>query len=320
MRWGRNVDLIVTDQHSYRSEEPSGRAEARAAVEPRFPELHPAGGASRSSTRVASTTAAGRRPRSASATTEVPNFRKDAPPQTILGAEQKAWFLERLRASTRDVEGLGQLSGHARLARGSAEPARPACTKPWPGAGYACFGGGDHSAAYVERAEIYDLVRERITGFATVSGDRHSFWAGLAAKALPPAAFEPVGVAFITGSVSAPGLVEAFEHRFPKEHPLRALFLVDRPGGAKPQPAINMLLPHGVRSCLEYAARRATSREARALSNPRPLPAPVVSSTWAATATRPCASPATRSRAEFVCIPRPMERSGRETAGRSATA
>ena len=32
-----------------------------------------------------------------------------------------------------------------------------------------------------------------ITGFATIAGDRHSFWAGVAAKALPPAAFEPVG-------------------------------------------------------------------------------------------------------------------------------
>ena len=28
---------------------------------------------------------------------EVPNFRKLEPPQTVLGAEQKAWFLEQLR-------------------------------------------------------------------------------------------------------------------------------------------------------------------------------------------------------------------------------
>ena len=70
------------------------------------------------------TRAAGRRRRSASARVEVPNFRKDEPPQTMLGAEQKAWFLERLRASTRDLEGLGQLARHARLARRSAEPAR----------------------------------------------------------------------------------------------------------------------------------------------------------------------------------------------------
>ena len=34
-------------------------------------------------------------------------------------------------------------------------------TKPWPGAGYAGFGGGDHSSAYVERGEIYDFVRDQ---------------------------------------------------------------------------------------------------------------------------------------------------------------
>ena len=30
---------------------------------------------------------------------EIPNFRKDEPPQSILGAEQKAWFLEQLKNS-----------------------------------------------------------------------------------------------------------------------------------------------------------------------------------------------------------------------------
>ena len=60
--------------------------------------------------------------------------------------------------------------------------------------GYATFGGGDFSAALTERAELYDFVRDAgIDGFVTVSGDRHSFWAGYAAKALPPHAFEPVG-------------------------------------------------------------------------------------------------------------------------------
>ena len=90
-------------------------------------------------------------------------------------------------------------------------------TKTWPGAGYAGFSGGDLSSAFVERGEIYDFVRDNgITGFATVAGDRHSFWAGLAAKSLPPKPFEPVGVAFVWGSISAPGLVEAFEHDFRK--------------------------------------------------------------------------------------------------------
>ena len=53
----------------------------------------------------------------------IPNYRKDEAPQTLLGPAQKAWFLERLRASTGHLEGLGQLARHARLASGSAEPA-----------------------------------------------------------------------------------------------------------------------------------------------------------------------------------------------------
>ena len=70
------------------------------------------------------------------------------------------------------------------------------------------------SVAPTEKGEIYDFIQSHgITGFATVAGDRHSFWAGLAAKSLPPRPFEPVGVAFVTGSISAPGMIEALEHR-----------------------------------------------------------------------------------------------------------
>ena len=99
------------------------------------------------------------------------------------------------------------------------------------------FGGGDHGSAYVERAQIYDFVaNEGITGFATIAGDRHSFWAGLAAKALPPQKFEPVGIAFVTGSVSAPGLVESLEHKFPKDHPLRPLLYADPVSGSTEPP------------------------------------------------------------------------------------
>ena len=187
-------------------------------------------------------------------------------------------------------------------------------TRPWPGAGYAGFGGGDHSAAYVERAEIYDLVaRERITGFACVSGDRHSFWAGLMAKALPPARFEPVGVAFITGSISAAGLVEALEHRFPKEHPLRPLFLVDRPDAARPEPTIDMLLRHGVRSCLEYAAS-GDHEKARAASDPGNAPhLSFVDMGGHGYATVRVDADAMET--EFVCIPRPVTRAATPDGG-----
>ena len=41
LRWGRNVDLMVTDQRSYRSEEPTDMEEAKALSTDDFPEMIP---------------------------------------------------------------------------------------------------------------------------------------------------------------------------------------------------------------------------------------------------------------------------------------
>ena len=305
LRWGRNVDLIITDQHSYRSEEPTSRPEAAALTSDDFPNFMPQ--EAQEILDAGRAYAGGRPPATIRfGEAQVPNFRKDDPPQTILGAGQKAWFLDRLRTSKATwkiwANSLGTLDWRA-----DPQNLPEGLTKPWPGAGYAGFGGGDHSGAYVERAEIYDLVRDAgITGFATVAGDRHSFWAGYSAKALPPETFEPVGVAFITGSISAPGLVESLEHKFPKDHPLRPLFLADRPDGGKPQAAVNMLLRHGVRACLEYGKSHDLEK-ARRLSNPDIAPhLTFVDMGGHGYATVKVARDSIES--EFVCIPRPLER------------
>jgi alkaline phosphatase D len=311
LRFGRNVDLILTDQHSYRSEEPSDRDEAKPLASPDFPDM-----ISQEALEIldAGRSYAGGRPPATIrfGEAEIPNYRKDAPPQTILGAEQKAWFLEQLRRSTATWKVWGCSSGTLDW-RADPQNLPPGLTKPWT-SGYAGFGGGDHSAAYVERGEIYDLVRDLgITGFATVAGDRHSFWAGLAAKALPPQPFEPVGIAFITGSVSAPGLVEAYEHRFPKDHPLRPLFLVDRPGATKPYASVNLLLRDGVRSCLELQ-RTGDVAKARAASNPSLSPhLSFVDMGGHGYATVRITGQVFET--EFVCIPRPLEANDRADGG-----
>jgi alkaline phosphatase D len=316
LRWGRNMELIVTDQRSYRSEEPTYRKEADAFSSDDFPGLMPqevldmidAGNAYNGGHPPATIEYGGK---------EIANFRKDGPPTTILGAEQKAWFLERLQKSQATWKIWGDTVATLDM-RADPQNLPAGLTKPWPGTGYAGFdansGTGDHSTAYLERGEIYDFVRDHgITGFATVAGDRHSFWAGYAAKGLPPKSFEPVGIAFVTGSISAPGMVEAFEHGFPKDHPLRPLYVGQGPTDAGPQPTINLLLRHGVKSCLEYA-KSGNIQKARALSNPELSPhlsfvdmgghgysVVLVSADFLET--------------EFVCIPRPIERSDREDGG-----
>ncbi len=180
----------------------------------------------------------------------------------------------------------------------------PGLTVPWPGSGYG-ISGGDFSVALRERAEIYDTVKEAgVSGFVVVSGDRHSFWAGYAAKALPPARFEPVGIAFITGSISAPGAAEALEHGM-KGHPLRPLFVVDREGAA-PETTANLTYKRGVRAALEYAKSGDIGR-ARALTNPDVAPhlefVDVGGHGYAVVT-----AGADAIDTEFVCIPRPITR------------
>jgi len=311
LRLGRNAEILITDQHSYRSEEPSGRKEAESLSSRDFPEMVPEevmqaldGGRAYAGGRPPGTLSFG--------AAEVPNFRKDEPPQTILGAEQKAWFLSRLRASKATWKVWGNSLGTLDW-RADPQNLPAGLGVRWPGAGYACFGGGgDYGTAYAERAEIYDAVREAgITGFVTVSGDRHSFWAGLAAKALPPAAFEPVGVAFVTGSISAPGLVEAYEHRFPKDHPLRALYVADVEG--EKRPAVNLLMHHGVRACLEYQ-RSGDPSAARRASNPDLAPH-ISFLDMGGHGYAVLRVSADAVECEFVCIPRPLERSTGEDGG-----
>ena len=319
LRYGRHLDLLITDQHSFRSEGLTGRPEMAPLSSRDFPNFFPE--EAQQILDAGRTWDGGRPPAEISfGEARVPNLGRDKAPQTILGRRQKAWFLDRLRGAGATWKIWGNSLG-ALDWRADPQNLPEGTGRRWPG-GYASFGGGDHGAAYHERGEIYDAVRDAgITGFAIVSGDRHSFWAGYAAKALPPARFEPVGLAFITGSVSSPGLVEALEHRFPAEHPMRPLFMADAPGTSpppapvaqRPHATVNMLLRHGVRACLEYS-RSFDRARARALSNPELSPHLTFVDMGGHGFTTVRLS-GDEIRTEFVCIERPLERSAREDGG-----
>jgi alkaline phosphatase D len=267
LRYGRNVDLILTDLHSYKAADPTDRAEAQALDSGEYPvipqewlEIVDAG-----------KDYAGGKPPAIIALGDksIPNFRKDEPAHTVLGREQKAWLKERLSQSTATWKIWGLTNGPLDMRTDAQNLPAGLVKDKWPGKDYGTFGGADFSGAYAERAEIYDLVRDRkISGFVTVSGDRHSFWAGYAAPALPPAGFAPVGISFITGSISAPGLGEAMEYS--KDFPLLPLF-VRKTANAGPEHTINLTIKRGVRSALEYAASGDIAK-ARAVTNPDVAP------------------------------------------------
>ena len=312
IRWGRHVELILTDQHSYRSEDPLMRPESKPLSSDTVPDFIPE--------EAVAILDAGRdyncgHPPSVIhlGNAEIPNFRKNSPPQTIFGQKQKKWFFDRLRGSNATWKLWANTEGTLDW-RADPQNLPPELAKTWPSSGYATVASSDHSNAFRERAEIYDFVREqRITGFAIVAGDRHSFWAGLASSALPPGKFDPVGVVFIAGSVSAVGFVEAYEHALPKDHPLYSLYLARPPGEVKPQPVINMLMRHGVRSALEYS-RTGDLAAARRRSNPELSPhlsfLDLGGHGYAIVK-------ATREQleCEFVCIERPIERAERADGG-----
>jgi alkaline phosphatase D len=308
LRYGKHLDLIITDLYSYRSPDPysdpsldelgdwkdyngmfpeqlmqvldGGRAfdAGNPPAELRFKDGH------------------------------VPNPQRNAPPQTLLGAEQKAWLKDQLQRATATWKIWGNSQG-ALESRADPENLPPGLTKePWPAGTFAFLGGRDHASAWTERNEIFDLVRDsKITGFAVVAGDRHSFWAGYASAQLPPGTFEPVGLSFIGASLSSPGAMEAHEHKLPKDLPLRPLYLADRADRATPDWTFNMLLKHGVRSCLEYAKSFDLER-ARALSNPALSPH-LAFVDMGAHGYATVRLTGDEMRTEFVCIPRPITRS-----------
>jgi len=313
LRYGKHLDLLITDQHSFCGDDPSDGEDIGKIYDPSFRGYF--------SEEAMIALDAGRAFDGGKPPAElrfrdvrIPNPRKDKPPRTILGVEQKAWFKDQLRKSkaTWKIWGnsLGALDHRADLQNLPTGISK----NVWPADTYGIARTDDYGAAYAERKEIYDLVRDaKITGFAIVSGDRHSFWAGYAAANLPPRKFEPVGLSFVGASLTSPGTMEALEHGLRKDHPLRALFLGDRPDGGKPAWTNNMLLRHGVRSCLEYA-KSFDLKRARELSNPQLAPhlefVDLGGHGYAKVRLT-----GGEMRTEFVCIPRPISRSASPDGG-----
>ena len=293
-RYGRNAELILTDNRSYKIADGDGSAVSPAGF-PMFVDEDTA--------RIIDDgrTANGGKPPATFrfAGKDVPNAGVDQPMQTYLGPKQRAWLIERLSTSQAPWKVWGHSFGTLAWRTDLANLPEELGPK-WPGTGFALASGGYYS----EHAQIYDVLRSKgVTGLAVVAGDKHSFWAGLTSADLPPRAYDPVGVEFVTGSISAQGLVELGDRIVKPDHALRALYYT---GEHREIPAINYTLLHGVRSAL--ALSRTSAAEARKLHNPAVAPhlkfvdlgghgygLVTVTADWLET--------------EFVCIPVPFERS-----------
>jgi alkaline phosphatase D len=306
LRFGRNVDLILTDNRSYRSRDLANRPEMKAFFPKDFPQMLPeevldildAGSAYDHGQPPAQVALGGQ---------QIRNFRKEEPPQSMLGKGQKAWFLEQLEHSTATWKLWGNSVG-ATDVRADLHNLPQGGGPKWPGAGYGVFAHDDWGGYRFERAQILDHIRDQeITGFVSLAGDRHSFYAGWLAASLPPKPFTPVGLEFVTGSISAPTLAEAFDHSITPDKPWAAIY---RQPGAPGKPGfatINLTARHGVKARLAMQ-RGADAAAIAAAANPEVAPNLDLMDCGGHGYVVITAQQSFLD-AELVCIPRPIERS-----------
>ena len=201
------------------------------------------------------------------------NPRKDAPAQTILGVEQKAWFKERLRRSTATWKIWGNSSG---TLDGRADPQNlpPGITSRGRAGTMRHSGAAIGDGLRGARRDLRRRSRREITGFAIVSGDRHSFWAGYAAKALPPRGLR-AGRRELRRRVRrrAPAWSSAYEHGLPKDHPLRRC---SWPIGRAARPDRRATCCSSTVSAPASSTRRPAISRARRACRTRPVAARVV--------------------------------------------
>jgi alkaline phosphatase D len=106
--------------------------------------------------------------------------------------------------------------------------------------------------------------------------------------------------------------MEGYENRRKDTMKMRPIYLADRPDGTV-EWTYNMLLKHGVRSCLEYARTFDLAR-AKALSNPALAPH-IEFVDMGGHGYSKVRLTGEEMRTEFVCIPRPITRSDRPDGG-----
>lgn len=304
LRWGRNVDLLLTDNWSFRAPDMSSNdfdVPGYPRVSPQIPyEImnygrHYNGDKPPETIRFNGA--------------DIPNPAKEAHAQTYLGREQRQWFLEQLGACTARWKIWGHGFGTMEL-RSDYQNLPGELGEGWPkDVGYATI----DNRFLRDKDIIFDFIREqKITGFCVVGGDRHAFHAGLASKALPPKQYQPLGVEFIVGSISQQTLYEVLEVTMKKDHPKRVLHLIDQPDG-KVVPSMNVTAMHGVLSTLELR-ETGSMEQARAVRNPDVAPH-LSFVDFGGHGYALVTATSDQLSTEFVCIPRPLERSERADGG-----
>ncbi|MFK7976550.1 MAG: alkaline phosphatase [Halioglobus sp.] len=240
LRWGKHVDLLLTDSRSYRTPDclPSGFAaqlgqpltpvelvdiaDAGAAYDNgKPPALLPFG---------EGTTA---------------NPAKDRPPGTILGKQQRSWFLSSLSGSDATWKVWGNALPMLPLRLDMSE---------LPFTGYLdsvfnldSWAGFPYEVDYV----LSQIEKENITGLVSLSGDHHMHAAGTIVRSTTDASAKPVGADFSVAGISSAPLFEELVAITKNDSPEFEPLVLNRSDGGI-EPLWNMTLLQGVLSSYTY--------------------------------------------------------------------
>ena len=242
LRFGRHVELVVTDERSYRSDhaipEELAAGQPGTFFDPR--NVLPL--------QLVNILDAGRTANGGNPPADVgglPNPRRDSPPGAMLGAAQKAWFKASMKGSDATwklwansvplmrlrikQEGL-ELLGADRVVSADAWDG-------WPG----------------ERRELLGYLRsENIRNVVAISGDLHAHYGGLLMDDYDAASPAPVGVELVAAGISSNSELSFFESATRRlGQPVHDIITFETEGGFVDN--MNMVLLKGTRAAVRYA-------------------------------------------------------------------
>ncbi|WP_162305868.1 alkaline phosphatase D family protein [Oleisolibacter albus] len=266
LRFGRHVELVLTDTRSYRSDH-AVPDELAMAITGQATYMLPL-----SLVRLmdAGRTANGGNPPAMLplGDKQVPNPRKDRPAGTLLGGPQKDWLKRTLAGSDATWKILASSVPFL--------PMRIDMAEINPKAETLVLTADAWDGYPTERQELMGwLRRQGITNVVALTGDHHQTFAGLIYEDYEAAKPVPVSVEFsITGIASTPVFTAFAAVASKDDNPLKPLVVGDgarfgRPGDVVE--ALNLTLRHGTKAAIT-AAKTGDLKAALAASNPRQNP------------------------------------------------
>ena len=246
-RWGKHVELVMTDERSYRSDhavtEDLAGLVPQLFFDPRnFLPLEVV------NTLDQGMTANGGNPPQTIPPFGIPNPRRNSPVGTMLGKAQKAWWKSTMQASDATWKLWGNEVPMMRLfVEGSST-----------GLGYDRVLDGDGWDGYpTERAELLTFLRtENIPNVVVLTGDFHAHFAGVLVDDPDTIAPEAVACELIAAGIASNSLFSFYE-RATRSLPasLRGLVTVDASaaGGSRFTENMNLLMLHGTVAAATYA-------------------------------------------------------------------